>query len=778
MWRKADKLGWQVTSLGLAWLLVGSSASGKDFAKIVAPIVSKYCMGCHGAEKQSGSMTLHQFKTTEDVRKDRSAWEAVLERVRLREMPPKSSPQPSEAERKQLVEWLEAELSTSVCSGPPQVGRVTLRRLNRVEYANTIRDLFGMEDLAAGDGFPSDDVGYGFDNIGDVLSLSPLHLEKYLSSADRVLDRVFSRESRVKPILRIFAANERDWVATGRTKLMPDDQGRIVLEGALARPFNIEHPGEYTVTVRALGESYDDVAPRLALRVDDRVVDQFDVLPGRSDPKSKRQAKNHVARVQLQPGTRKFGLNLLNPGRDSKAGGIERSVTLVHLALAGPTSVPLPEPSAGYRLTVLAQPSADLPPDKAAERSLAQFARRAFRRPATPAEVEKLVSLFRMASRQGESFDESLKLAMKAVLVSPHFLFKVEQNARDARSGEASLVSEFELATRLSYFLWSAMPDDALFESAQRGELRRPDVLRGHVRRMLADPKSRALADNFAGQWLETRSVRSLAFDRQRFPHFDESLRSAMIEETLRFFDHVVRTDSTVMDLINAEYTFVNERLARHYGIPGVRGPEFRQVSLRGKHRAGVLTHASVLAVTSNPTRTSPVKRGKFLLENFLGVNIPPPPPDVPELDESAEVHGSLREQLAQHRANPACASCHDRMDPPGLAFENFDAIGGYRDRDGSRPIDASGELSDGTRFKNLGEFRAILDKRRDEFRNTLASRLLTFGLGRGLDHADRCTVDELAKKTREQGDRFSALVVAIVECDPFQKRASQVQKP
>jgi hypothetical protein len=357
-------------------------------------------------------------------------------------------------------------------------------------------------------------------------------------------------------------------------------------------------------------------------------------------------------------------------------------------------------------------------------------------------------------------------------------LFKVERDPPNATAGEIYPISDLELATRLAYFLWSSMPDDELLRLAQIGALRQPGVMEKQVRRMLADPRSRSLAENFAGQWLQIRNLKSVAIDPKTFPNFDESLRTAMMEETTQFFGHIVRNDRPIFELIDGTYSFVNEQLAKHYGIPGVTGPEFRRVDLTGTQRAGVLTHAAILTVTSNPTRTSPVKRGKFIIENVLGATIPPPPPDVPDLDDGHELKGTLRQRLEQHRANPNCASCHDRMDPLGLAFEHFDGIGAWREKDGNQPIDSSGILPDGRKIKDANDLRGILKEKPEAFRRCMAEKLLTYALGRGLDFKDRCAVDDIVKQTTAGQDRFTSLVMAIVNSDPFQKRMCIQEQP
>ncbi|MDR3638660.1 MAG: DUF1592 domain-containing protein, partial [Isosphaeraceae bacterium] len=395
--------------------------------------------------------------------------------------------------------------------------------------------------------------------------------------------------------------------------------------------------------------------------------------------------------------------------------------------------------------------------------------------PVTPAEVARLMKFVDLAQESGDSFERGIQLMVEAVLVSPQFLFRVELGGRK-RPGEptgAQPISDLELASRLSYFLWSSMPDEELYQLALSNKLRQADNLERQVRRMLRDRKAKALVDNFADQWLQVRNLKNVNPDKGRFPNFDEPLRAAMLKETELFFESVVHEDRGVQDLIDANYTYVNERLAQHYGIPGIKGEQFHRVSFKDGARGGILTQASILTITSNPTRTSPVKRGKWILEQILGTPPPPPPPDVPELkeDQAVAATGSLRQRMEQHRANPNCASCHARMDPLGFGFENFDAIGAWRDKDGNFPIDASGTLPSGQSFRGVRELKAVLQSRQREFTRCLAEKLLTYATGRGLEYYDRCAVDRVVEATVRDKGKFSRLVLEVVQSDPFQKR-------
>jgi mono/diheme cytochrome c family protein len=629
---------WRAAMMTAAALFVAAPALAAEdlaakreraFKRQIQPAIERFCSDCHGGGAAEGEVRLDAAQNAVQLRRDRKTWLTALRKTRNAEMPPKDAEQPSEDERRQLAEALDELLNKLDCATEARPGRVTIHRLNRVEYRATVRDLLGVDYEPAAD-FPADDVGYGFDNIADVLSLPPILLEKYLAAAEAITQQA---------------------IVTGE---------------------------------RAEGSA----------------------LP------------------------------------------------------------------ATHRELLIARPGDGVSVEKAARAILQPLATRAYRRPVTPAELRRLTGLVLGTTKQGASFESGIQLAVQALLVSPHFLFRVE---KDPEPGQAERrLDDYELASRLSYFLWSSMPDEELFRLAAKGRLRQGDTLRRQVRRMLASPKSQALVDNFAAQWLELRKFGEVQISKRDFPAFDERLRASMQRETLLFFEHVVREDRSILDLLNADYTFVNGQLAEHYELPGVRGEQFVRVSLRATPRRGLLTQGSVLTVTSNPTRTSPVKRGKWILENLLGEPPPPPPPNVPELDEGeqAVLSGTLRQRFEQHRKDPACASCHERMDALGFALENFNAIGAWRDRDGPGLIDASGRLPGGEQFDGPRELTQLLaEGKRDQFVRCLTEKLLTYALGRGLEYYDVCAVDAIVAGSAKEEYRFSALVQGIVASDPFLKR-------
>jgi len=597
-----------------------ASAEAPRFARDVAPFLQNYCTSCHGGKTPEAKLALDRYTDSAKIQTDIALWEKVLRILSARQMPPAEEHQPAPEELAAVTRAIQAEIERFDCSGEKHPGRVTLRRLNRAEYNNTIRDLTGV-DFRPADDFPADDVGDGFDNIGDVLTIPPLLLEKYFTAAERVIDEAFERDDLRAKILVHVAKN--------------DDERREVIR-----------------------------------------------------------------------------------------------------------------------------------------RNINEFAARAFRRPITEAENERLYELRRIARTAGLPEQDSIKFVLEGILVSPHFLFRIEQEPKDP-NGIREL-NDYEIATRLSYFLWSSMPDATLFDLARKGILHKPDVLEAQARRMVQDPKARALVDNFAGQWLQLRDVAKLTPDPERFPQFDDDLRAAMLQETQLFFASVLREDRSVLDFLAADYSFVNARLARHYGIDGVTGDEFQKVSLAGGRR-GVLTQGSILTLTSNPTRTSPVKRGKWILENILGEPPPPPPANVPELKADEELLGTLRERMEQHRTDEACAVCHRQMDALGFGLENFDAVGAWRDRDGRFEIDPSGELPGGRTFRDSAELMQILaEQKRDAFCRCLTEKMLTYALGRGLVSYDRCAVRSILQRLAADNYRMSALISGIVTSEPFLLREGQ----
>lgn len=619
-----------------------------DFLRSGRSFLEKHCLACHGGKEPKGDLSLDPFRDAAAVGNRRKIWFEVLKRVESGDMPPEERPRPGAADVQAFTKLVREVFAYADRHAQPNPGRVTMRRLNRTEYKNTIRDLIGV-DFDPTEDFPADDVGHGFDNIGDVLTLSPVLLERYLAAAETIAQRA---------ILTKVPAPRK-------------------LEGPL----------------------------------DTRLANQRRLLACAPDKPKAEQTREVLQRLAL----------------------------------------------------------------------------RAYRRPPSGAEVERLARLVETTEAAGESWEAGVQAALQALLCSPKFLFRVELDDRPD-SPDTRPLDEYQLASRLSYFLWSTMPDDELLALAEKGQL--TASLEDQARRMLKDPRSRALIESFARQWLQIQRLQTAAPDAEMFPQFDDRLRAAMLKETDLFFESVVREDRSILELIDADYTFVNGPLARLYGIadtqgnavgqkaerPGgqpIRGPEFQRVALQGRARGGLLTQASVLTVTSNPTRTSPVKRGRWVLEQVLGEPPPPPPPKVPELpnDAQAVAGASLRQRMEIHRQNPSCANCHLKMDAIGFALENYDAIGAFRTKDGKFDIDASGKFPDGRTFQGAEDLKSVLKEQHEAFSRCLAEKLLTYALGRGLEHYDRPSVDRIIAALTHNQQRFSTLVVEIVKSDPFRLR-------
>ncbi|MDQ6677785.1 MAG: DUF1592 domain-containing protein [Acidobacteriota bacterium] len=743
----------------------------------------------------------------------------MLQRVEAGEMPPKGMPRPDAVQSAEFTRWIYYEFDRQDAHAKPDPGRITARRLNRAEYNNTIRDLLGVNFQPAGD-FPQDDSGYGFDNIGDVLSVSPLLMEKYMAAAETVA-RAAVFGPQVKPSVTRFQP-------PNRRRLEKNSEKEILVaplkvpapytlqdydETGLGQPssIHVHHrfpaEGDYEFHV-AVGHNrlpgWDPL--QMAVWIDGKIAGQTEISPDErtdvvltGDRQAIRDYRLHVPagehwiavtflkqfegapafygapnpthRLQSAPVTVKLDpakgtAKLSKPVLDTPDG-----IKVDWMTVAGPYNTAGPSQESLRKVFICGH--LDGQHNASCDRKIVtDFARRAFRHPVTPEVADRYIKVITAARSRGRSEQAAVALAVQAMLVSPDFLFRIE---RDEKGAAAHRVSQFELASRLSYFLWSSMPDEGLFKCAESGALRQPEVLEAQVRRMLRDQKSQAFVENFAGQWLEIRRLESVRPDRERFPDFDDYLRLSMRRETELFFEHIMREDRPILDFLNADYTFMNERLARHYKLPGIRGPEFRKVDLTGTNRRGVMTQASVLTVSSYGNRTSPVLRGKWVLEDLLNTPPPPPPPDVPNLDTAAVGStASLRQQLEEHRKNAVCASCHSKMDPLGFALENYDAVGQWRSMDGNIPIDASGTLPDGRSFRGAEELGTVLLQKPARFTESLTEKLLIYALGRGLERYDRPAVKSISARVAAHDYRFSSLVLGIVNSVPFEQRRGE----
>lgn len=795
----------------IAVLLLGHAALGAesmpDFSPQGRAFLEKHCLKCHsGAEPEAG-LSLEAFRESETLVRHRKVWDNALKMITSSEMPPADSPRPSVAEAEAFTSLVRSIFDEFDRNAKPDPGRVTMRRLNRVEYRNTIRDLIGIDFDPTTD-FPSDDIGHGFDNIGDVLTISPVLMERYLAAADTIMSRAITPKPAAVIKRHLSARYSEPASGDVEAKVIENGYRRLSTDGTEAietGPINTayqwEDDGEYIFRAKVYGESGTDRPVRVAILVHGTDLtsvsteEELAALSGNVlkpakllqtiEVKANTREKPEVLEVRIPAMTGRHRVLVAQYRPDE--GQPASKLFVEYLALEGPLDT---RPASQRRLLHVPDGT---DPEQRTRIVLSRFLRRSFRRTPTPDELTHLLDLANAAEADGESWESAMQLAMQAVLCSPKFLFRVELDD-SPESPEVRPLNEFQLASRLSYFLWSSMPDDILLDLAEQGQL--SAQLEAQVKRMLQDPRSASLVQNFAMQWLQIQRIEFISPDGTLFPTFNDKLRTAMLKETELFVDSIVREDRSILELIDADYTFLNEPLARHYGIadtngnpangekskpPGepIRGDEFRRVSLASRTRGGLLTQASVLTVTSNPTRTSPVKRGRWVLEQILGAPPPPPPPNVPELPSTAEdaAGSSLRERMEIHRRNPSCANCHAKMDPIGFSLENFNAVGAYRTKDGAFEVDATGEFADGTKFTGPAELKSIVLNRKVEFRRCLTEKLLIYALGRGLEYYDRPSVENIVQSLEAGDDKVSVLITQIVMSDPFRQRRGLISE-
>ena len=830
----------------LAALFVGAPIAAqnqalKDFQQKIEPILQNYCYDCHGDGSSKGKVTLDEFKTDEALRGNPDLWFRVLKNVRAGVMPPAGKDQPTADEKKLIEQWIKYQ-ALSINPADPDPGRVTLRRLNRVEYANTIRDLMGV-DYKTEEEFPPDDTGYGFDTVGDALNVSPLLLEKYMQAAETIVNRAVPKMSRMVPETLIAgstfrSSDQKDNNNQGdRRRERPSRNLSFYQPATLTHTFKAPQAGKYRIVLEFIVDgafNHDPGRAKVLFKIGDK-----EVLAEGFNWEGDDKRFTFEFDEQWEPGDKvlTFELRPLTPPAERKA-SIDLRINSV--LVQGPMErEKWSRPKNFDRFFTKDAPENTEERKAYAREVLGRFASKAFRRPVDEKTLARLVAIAEAGYTVPDAtFEQGVAQAMVAVLASPRFLFRVEDTAQAPAAAGHPLIDEHSLASRLSYFIWSSMPDDELTNLAARGELRKN--LPAQVKRMLAQKRPDALVPNFIGQWLQVRDIDGISIDarlvlardagsdkdiqqmfeqlrvmrakreeetrrqiaagvkvaeNQRTPEeeklrarlrelrngpqleLDEGLRRAMRMETEMFFEHVMREDRSVLDLLDSDYTFLNERLARHYGIRDVKGEEMRRVELpKDSPRGGLLTHGSILVVTSNPTRTSPVKRGLFVLENILGSPTPPPPPDVPELEASEKAfegkEPSLREVLELHRSKPLCSSCHNRMDPLGLALDNFNALGMWRDSERKQPIDSAGKLITGESFNGIRDLKKILrNDRKIDFYRCITEKLMTYALGRGMEHYDVETIDQIVARLEKEDGKFSALMTGIVESAAFQKR-------
>ena len=750
-------------------------------------LLDRYCVTCHNDRLRTGGISF-EADGFHHVGRDTAAWERVIRKLRSATMPPAGRPRPEPARYASFAAWLEATIDRDAAA-EPRPGRPTARRLNRTEYTNAIRDLLGLET----DGralLPPDDMAFGFDNNADMLPMSTALLERYLSAAARI-SRLAVGDPASGPSVTTYDVS-RLRLQDGRAG--PDlpfgSRG-----GAVVRHY-FPLDAEYVVTVRLRGRRLRETE-QLDLRLDGERLELFLVGGPRRPPSADRPARapGDPLRVRLRvpAGSHRVAATFVEkmvapegvrpaylPVSNIAFGGVRGAEARVEaIDIAGPYDATGAGDTASRRRIFICRPADDAGADEAeacAREILSALATRAHRRPVTEADLETLLRFHRDGQEEGGTFDAGIQFALERILLDSSFLVRVERDPVDAPAGTAYRLGDFELASRLSFFLWSSLPDDELLAAAAAGALGDPATRRRQVRRMLDDSRASSLVTDFASQWLHLRNLRAASPDVNAFPEFDDDLRDAFRRETELFLEAQLREDRGLLELLTADYTFLNERLARHYGIDGIHGSHFRRVVLGGDRRAGLLGHGGVLTVTSYANRTSPVVRGKWLLENILGAPPPPPPPDVPPLEE-ADVSGarSMRERLERHRASPACASCHAQMDPLGFALENFDAVGRWRDtaEDGG-PVDAAAALPDGSRFEGPAGLRRMLLDRGDEFVTNVTARLMTYALGRGLEAHDMPDIRRIVREAEAGDYRWSSIVLGIVESTPFLMRSTE----
>ena len=793
-----------LTTLGSGPLTPPADAAQASTGARATTLLDRYCVSCHNERLKTGGLSLDHV----DVRRvgeHAEVFEQVIRKLRSDQMPPAGRPRPEPADRDLFVRGLETALDQAA-GGAPNPGRVVVHRLNRLEYVNAIRELLALE--VDGEALlPADDSAFGFDNNAEVLSLTPALMARYVSAATKI-SRLAMSSSAIRPVTEVYRAS-----LFARQNERMGDEFPFGTHGGLAFRHTFPLDGEYAFKIRMQRNLFartirgTDDEHEIEVRLDHELVQRFPVggqYPGvdigltvgiaEDDVEGQQrhayrmsadehmefqktvEAGSHLVTVAftdtapsvwegvpLRPHSIKFEMSTDDAGDP----GIDR------VEISGPFDGTVPDQTPSRSKILICRPIEPREESKCARQIIETLARRAYRRPVTTADIDPLFDFYTAGRAQG-AFDDGIERALEALLVSPHFLLRIEHDPAGAVPGTIYRLSDLELASRLSFFLWSSLPDEELLAVAERGTLQDPAVLEAQVRRMLADRRATTFVADFANQWLITRNALVVEPDPRRYPDFDDSLRRAMMREVDLFVDSQVREDRSVLELLSADYTFVNERLARHYGIPNVYGSHFRRVKLSDDRRHGLLGKASVLMVTSYAHRTSVVTRGKWVMENVLGIPPPSPPPNVPALQENdgTATPKSLKERMEQHRSNAVCASCHTHIDPLGFALENYDATGGWRDVDDGLPIDASSTMADETEVDGPQQFNEfLLTERRDEFVQTVTEKLLTYALGRGLEYFDMPTVRALVRDAARDDYRWSSLILGIIQSDPFTMR-------
>lgn len=755
--------------------------------------IESYCSGCHNEKARTGGLSLEKMDL-DNIPAGAETWEKVIRKLRAGAMPPQTvTKRPDQAAVDAFVSSLETAIDRAYMA-KPNPGHATLHRLNRTEYGNAVRDLLGLE-IDPASLLPADDESYGFDNIADVLKISPSLMQRYISASWSISRLAVGNASmvadtstyRAKPDLSQDGPIEglplgsrggmlvrhnfpvdgeyefrvRLWRATADVIKGLEDvsQVEVSVDGVRVKLITIGGPTDRDLSYENSGKSAEEIDKRLTLRI-----------PVKAGPRT-------VVATFLKQSDAEND-NILQPFMRTNLDplGYRGLPAVDRLSITGPFKPTGAGDTPSRRQIFTCRPSATVDEQVCARQIISKLARKAYRRPVTTGDFDNLIAFYQRGRNEGGSFESGIEAAVQLLLASPDFLFRFETDSASVAPGSVYRINDLDLASRLSFFLWSTVPDDELLNAAGQVLLKDPAVLERQVKRMLKDPRSKALVDNFAGQWLYLRNVKTINPDFETFPDFDDNLRQAMKKETDLFIDSIIREDRSIMDLLNADYTFINERLARHYGIPGIYGTDFRRVTLRDENRRGLLGQASVLTLTSNSTRTSPVNRGKWILTNIVGLPPNPPPPNIPALKEKPDSGKptTLRERMEQHRSNPTCAGCHNAMDPIGFSLENFDAVGQWRSLDEGTKIDPSGTLFNGTKLNGPIELRQALTKKPELFAGVLTEKLMTYGLGRGIQYYDMPAIRGILREARANNFRFSSMVLGIVKSTPFQMKVAQ----
>jgi len=757
------------TLLGLAWILSMACSHGapnaskqtltnqshlfSEYQTDILPILVEYCYDCHMDGSEEGGLDFDHFQSLASMTEDRKTWLRVQEYLNLQLMPPEDKAQPKADEVSKIVSWINSAIFP-VDPNNPDPGHVILRRLNVVEYQNTVRDLLHVEsDLSSL--LPPDDSGHGFDTVGGTLSISPSHIQKYLNAAETAISQLFQDLHYKNPVNSL---NLQKITGSG---IISDKDYLFMTNGQLKYKLRTTAPGDYKIQIKAYSTSSAGEHAKMQIQRRHTEIKTFEVKADKSSPEI------YTIETTLHPSQQEISVHFLNDHYDPEQ-GTDRNLFIQEIKLIGPI-----KDRTKHVKQVFPERNHLESDESYALRILHPFANKAFRRPVSEEEVKPLLQFLQLAKRRGDHFEQGITLALQAILISPDFLFREESNGSPHETfRKAEFIDEHSLATRLSYFLWSTTPDQSLRELADKGELRAN--LSHQIQRMLKDPRSNELISNFAGQWLKLRDLETITPNPQLYPEATLKLRRVMRRETELFVADIIQNNGNILDFLHSDYTFLNDELARHYDIRGIDGSHFRKVTLPDQRRGGLMTHASILSLSSTPTRTSPVLRGQFVLENILDTPAPPPPPNIPSLlDDHADSETlGLREQLAIHREKPDCSGCHNLMDPIGLAFEHYDAIGRWRDSNQGKAIEPWGKLISGETFEDATQLRDIIyNTKQSDFLHCIISKLLTYSLGRGIEYYDKPALENIAHQVETNGFKAHTLIQAICESIPFQMK-------